>query len=150
MLRPLSTDDPTNKIVGRRPKDRGSSSNGSVNAEMRRLCANPLDRLSEKLLDWDFQSTLSEDKKRPISSVNPTKLPIVFHNYPEYIKSWEPLVIEEMMENVISNFISRGLSGVRGGYLQFSTNEVVPTALLQVDGVFKGNSGNRNVPDSDW
>lgn len=149
LLQPIGQD--SVKIVGRRPRDKNGGNEGSSNNnDVKRVCANPLDRLCEQLLDWEFLNTLQNDKKRPISTGKLSKLPIIFHNYMEYIKLWEPLVVEEIKETAISNFVSQGPHNIRTGFIQFKANETIPTALFSIEAIFRANNTNRNnLPDSD-
>ena len=59
---------------------------------------NPLNRLCLKLLDWDIFSSTSQDVVENLPTV-----PITFDSYRSYVKTWEPLLIEEMRASILSN-----------------------------------------------
>lgn len=109
------------------------------NVHIKRICANPLDRLCDLLLDWDVMADLakpptgkpSADENSALEPVG-EQLPAFFSCFHEYISRWEPLVIEEMKENVLSNFRSKTIQGVKKGYLQFSCTDVLPHAVLEI------------------
>ena len=150
-------------IVGRRPKTKDHQFSISslvpqkfneVNG-IKRVCANPLDRLSELLLDWEFEKSFlsesdrgnSRNKSSIASAANllesPSawsrpefvKLPLTFQSFQEYISLWEPLMIEEMRENILSNYKTKSANEISKGCFQFQSSKVLPSTTLTVEAV---------------
>lgn len=75
---------------------------------------NPLDRLSEALLNWDILRAAqlssvrrSVDEEYERSSQNGlSTLPDIYHNYEEYITAWEPVMITDVKAGITSKFSS--------------------------------------------
>lgn len=112
---------PKGPIIGLRPKKRREAFSG----EIKPVCNNPLERLCEKLLDWNFyeQCCLAATTKTKDMPVKPFhNVPTVFESYNEYIEVWEPLVFDEIRANVLNNFAAR-LKRVRSKEFQFSVSE---------------------------
>jgi hypothetical protein len=149
-------------IIGRRPKHKSgqdataTSSNLMFNQPNRpdisgfkRICSNPLDRLCEILLDWDFPASMlaTMKSKNGGTEVHGTfdnlyfnengfiKLPLTFQNFYEYITMWEPLIIEEMKENVLSNYKTKPLSVIRRGCIQFKSADRLPHVMHTVEAI---------------
>lgn len=152
-------------IIGRRPKAKDPNippSSTSVppmkeNANLKRICANPLDRLCEILLDWDFGAAITASLNKPSNGRDSppnaldhpefVKLPLTFNNFHQYIMMWEPLMIEELRENVISNYKTKPLNEIKKGFLQFKSSDRLPLATHTLDVVVVPASGNPNDPD---
>lgn len=150
---------PPTKIIGLRPKikenrEGGSHVSGSNRNNIISPCVNPLDRLCEKLLGWDFMKDLEQNLKhsnniqelresRSAANANALrpelkKVPITFNTYLEYLNIWEPLAIEEMKAQITSEF--RGLVSDRvtlnTGIMQFTCEDLCPNITHQVDAIF--------------
>ena len=61
-----------------------------------RPCANPIDRLCQMLMGWN----IFHPKQNPESIA---KIPSKFTSVGEYVSVWEPLLIDEIKENILSN-----------------------------------------------
>lgn len=108
-------------IVGLRPKKRREAFSGDIKP----FCSNPLERLCEKLLDWNFYehcclAATTKTKDMPVQPFH--HIPTVFQSFNEYISIWEPLVFDEIRANVLNNFAVR-LKRVRSKEFQFSFSE---------------------------
>ncbi len=98
---------------------------------------NPLDRMTKQLLKFDFieaindaRSNLSvlsleEGAKSPMR-----QLPNTFASYIEYIKLWEPLLINEIQETIVSNFIKQDVRNIPMGKVTAQENEQKTTPEL--------------------
>lgn len=89
-------------LVSNQNRADGSSSNGSSSM----LCSNPLERLCELLLDWRILDDISSGRNtRTDNNTGSTfnLLPNSFLTCQEYVTAWEPLLIEEIKANVVSN-----------------------------------------------
>jgi hypothetical protein len=149
-------------IIGRRPKHKSGLDSAATNSTsmfnhhnrpdisgFKRICSNPLDRLCEILLDWDFPTSMLATMKSKNGGTETNvaydnlyfnengfiKLPLTFQNFYEYITMWEPLIIEEMKENVISNYKTKPLHEIKRGYLQFKSIDRLPHVMHTVDAV---------------
>jgi hypothetical protein len=90
---------------GLRPKVRNAQKKdqtGSKPAQITQMCANPLDRLCELIVDWRILEDVSKDRKARNSSTF-SDLPKCYIDYQYYLTSWEPLLIEEIKANILSN-----------------------------------------------
>jgi hypothetical protein len=75
------------------------STSSFVLSKPRALCNNPLDRLSELLLNWNILNESGEqDQVEKLPSV-----PDVFESYKQYISVWEPLFIHETKASIYSS-----------------------------------------------
>lgn len=83
---------------------------------------NPLDRLCELLLSWDIISALSSPTATNFVSIN--SLPSAFNDMKEYIEVWEPLIVEEIKANIISNAPSN-MKSRRGGTVNLASLDVI-------------------------
>jgi hypothetical protein len=76
-----------------------SSVTSLVLSKPRPLCSNPLDRLSELLLNWNIlNENEDQDQVNQLASV-----PDVFESYKHYLKIWEPLFIHETKASIYSS-----------------------------------------------
>jgi hypothetical protein len=90
---------------GLRPKVRNAQKKdqtGPKLAQATQICANPLDRLCELILDWRILEDVSKDRQARNSSTF-SDLPKCYSNFQYYLTSWEPLLIEEIKANILSN-----------------------------------------------
>lgn len=125
-------------IVGRRPKERAPSSfqsnNSSYDPKLRSICGNADHRFSNLLLDWDVMKDFNREKK-PSSietekNASPSTIPAIFSCFHEYITKWEPLLIMEVKETIVSNFMSKPKNR-KTGSLQFVVDEAISTAYFE-------------------
>ena len=70
---------------------------------------NPLFKFCELILNWNIldeyqNEQFLNDNGNASKGLNGT-IPIIFHSQHQYIDIWEPLVMEEIKANTISNFI---------------------------------------------
>lgn len=138
--------EPKGSIVGLRPKKRRDV----LPLDVKPVCSNPLQRLVEKLLDWNFydQCCLAAKTKTKDMPVKPfLHVPTVFQSYNEYIDVWEPLVFDEIRANVLNNFAVR-LKTLRSKEFQFSLseNKFKDSNLMTIETQFLPSSKN-NVSD---
>ncbi|RYG95315.1 hypothetical protein EON65_56155 [archaeon] len=121
----------------------------------KRLCSNPIDRLCDLLLPWDFYGALSSPSDS--SSSNNEKLsqvPLSFSCYHHYISVWEPLMLEEMRQSILSTFqgTSSSSSGQAGGgrrltgHFQFSLPDKLTEKSVTLQGMFTS----ENDSDEDY
>ena len=90
----------------------------SSNNAYSRACENIADRLAEKLVDWKFTEVLHEREMGTLSANERLKedeesikhIPTTYKNFFEYLHTWEPLLIEEIKEQVYTNFIQNYFS----------------------------------------
>lgn len=139
------------QIIGRRPKQKDATGlNNPTKAlttlsTIKRLCSNPLDRLCEMLLDWDISAfRLSKRNEEEIIRPEYAKLPLIFQNFHEYITLWEPLMIEEMRENVKSNYRTKPSREIKKGTIQFKSADRLPHTMHTVEAVATPANGNPN------
>jgi hypothetical protein len=119
-------------VIGRRPKQKDgttgqihTSASLSTMASVKRICANPLDRLCELLLDWEI-SSFSAAKNSEDVPPEFAKLPLNFQHFHEYVTLWEPLMIEEMKENVKSNYRTKPARELKKGHFSFKSSDRLP------------------------
>jgi hypothetical protein len=99
--------------------DLSKSKNSSVNAPDKGnstsnvlVNSNPLDRLCSRLLSWKFvqdaskavQSRADRSFDHVILPEGIQVLPNVYKSFEDYASAWEPLMIEEMKESILSHF----------------------------------------------
>jgi hypothetical protein len=85
---------------------KGSSTNSAI------VNSNPLDRLCSRLLSWKFVQDASKAVQsrtdRIFEYIMPTEgiqvLPNVYKSFEDYASAWEPHMIEEMKESILSHF----------------------------------------------
>jgi hypothetical protein len=82
----------------------------------------PLDRLSQRLLDWELLNEFNKgtglksvdiEYEQPLPDA-PPKLPDVYRTYDEYISAWEPMMIKDMQDSIVSKFSSNLESSAAG------------------------------------
>ncbi len=143
---------------------KGINGGTSTSAEpqfIKRLCSNALDRMCEKVLDIDFvQSIVDRSTTKAVTGQGNIKngdnrglalLPIVYDTFFDYVRAWEPLLILEMREAMISNFLSN-VAGrcVQDGIVQFTIPEVLSTNVTSIDILFRpSGKGNSNFGNGD-
>ena len=102
-------------ISGLRPKQRNTQKTSSIlgdgppqplriESAQVHLCANPLDRMCELLLDWRILSDINGGRgSKGISDSSDLRLPTSYISHQSYLESWEPLLLEEVKASIISN-----------------------------------------------
>jgi len=91
------------KRIIRAPKAGGAAAGGNTGATGRSndsvyvACRNPIDRFCQLLLPTKLYQQSSED----ISSVQ--QIPMKFSNISEYVRTWEPLLVQEIKDHIISS-----------------------------------------------
>jgi hypothetical protein len=83
---------------------------------------NPLERLAERLLDWNVlqEAAINASPKSvddvyehpPVTSL--AKLPEVYKSFDEYVEAWEPPMIADMRSGVVSKFFTLVNESARG------------------------------------
>jgi hypothetical protein len=99
---------------GLRPLIRRNKTKGSTTG--------PLDRLSQHLLDWDILAAVG--KVNPNKSVDveyeqpppevSDKLPDVYRTYEDYINAWEPMMIKDIQDSIVSRFSTNADAALAG------------------------------------
>ena len=102
-------------VSGLRPKQRMQGKANSTDAlvssllsgarrNQAQVCANPLDRMCELLLGWRILEDVGRGRSsKNTSSSDLERLPYTYPDYEAYLKSWEPLLIEEVKAGVLTN-----------------------------------------------
>eukprot|EP01039_Chlorochromonas_danica_P005350 gene5350-5886_t len=140
-------------VVGRRPKstahpsessktgkDNNNKEGGGYNPHTKRLCANPLDRLCDHLLDWNLTTDLKEQlqNRKSVDDLSSSttgqedSLPSAFSCFHEYISLWEPLLLTEMKANVVTNFRSKSMQSLKKGLLQFTLSDHISSVSHEI------------------
>ncbi len=109
---------PKISVAGRTTRVSGFSARNSASH------GNPLGRLCDCILSWDIMddacqnlSPKSFDWVRDHSTIEPVSvLPNVYLSYSSYVEAWEPLMIREVQESLISKFSSLMSSTVSGTF----------------------------------
>ena len=57
---------------------------------------NPLDQMCKLILEWKLDSITDMIERPP-------KIPLIFDSIENYIRIWEPLLVSDMKENILSN-----------------------------------------------
>jgi hypothetical protein len=83
---------------------------------------NPLERLAERLLDWNVlqEAAINASPKSvddvyehpPVTSL--AKLPDVYKSFDEYVAEWEPPMIADMRSGIVSKFFTLVNESARG------------------------------------
>eukprot|EP01031_Cornospumella_fuschlensis_P034192 gene34192-41390_t len=111
---------------------------------VKRICSNPLDRLCDLLLPWDFYSELTSPSA--ITSIDKLlNVPLSFSCYMHYISVWEPLMLEEMRRSILSSFLappsSSAVSKRLAGHFQFSLPDKLAEKSVTLQGMFTVDGG---------
>ncbi len=128
--------DPTKRVVsGLRPKSKKTDSTApkptpSVGKSLRATSVNPLDRLCDLLLPWNMLDQYAQEKKRSKGVCNTPKdhlIPDSFKTAEDYVSVWEPLVVDEIKANILSNLSANLRGAQRHGYVS-----VISTGVLDL------------------
>jgi DNA-binding Xre family transcriptional regulator len=150
----MSMNNVTDKVViGRRPKQKDAtteqihtSASLSTLASVKRICANPLDRMCELLLDWEISSFAASKNSEDVPPEF-AKLPLNFQHFHEYVTLWEPLMIEEMKENVKSNYRTKSAKELKKGHFSFKSSDRLPHITHTLEAAAVPASGSASDPD---
>lgn len=121
-----------------------------------RLCSNPLDRLSDLLLDWDMLGSYPSNDTSSSSAITSTSardgklvpLPLIYDSFQRYIEYWEPLLIQEIKAAAMTNFQAIPSKKVLTGTARISPYQDIPrTKTVSIDAIFSSNHG-PNTPDA--
>jgi hypothetical protein len=136
-------DDASVKVVsGLRPKIRNVKKQNDPNLAKPLLqkqqntvqvCANPLDRLCELLLDWRILDDVGRklDFRSEVTAF--PNLQNSFPCYQEYLSSWEPLLIDEMKANILTNLPMSTKRQSKRGTAMVSTQGASKTDALLIN-----------------
>jgi hypothetical protein len=105
------------------------------------LCSNPLEKMCGHLVCWSLLEDLKESNGQrsggPVQEeVSLPRLPISFSTCREYIESWEPLLVEEIKANILSNVPMNSRRPKKGQATVSNLGSSSPTSrliTLQVD-----------------
>lgn len=114
-------------LSGLRPKKRGErSSNRNEPTQVHQvvkptvpICNNPLERLAGKLSSWRLVDNLIKDQPSKDFDVIPDR----FEDFSAYLTAWEPLLLEELKANILSNVSA----------LRDTTSNAGPVNVVQLD-----------------
>ena len=67
-------------------------------------CSNPLDRLCALLLGWQILDDVGKERSsNSVFDSNYVPLPTCYETYQQYLRCWEPMLIEEIKAGILSN-----------------------------------------------
>ena len=102
---------------GLRPKSKTSATSvrkyatSTIGRSNQARDGNPLDRLSAILLDWNILDDVVTSNKKSYESDKNWQLdgevevlPEVYRTYDEYAEAWEPIMIKEIQDAIVSKF----------------------------------------------
>jgi hypothetical protein len=94
-----------------------------------------LERMCRLVLTWPFLEDLDiamakTDKLGVIEMNEQEKIPLVFKSYSQYLSCWEPLLIQEIKANLISNFSAKVKSKLNLGFIELYRKIDESTDLL--------------------
>ena len=106
---PSMIDDSANKKILKKIRSshvtKGVSNESSRNEPLEnasnKICVNPIERLCTLLLDWEMLSSGSKSSREQAESFQ--SIPLSFPSTEDYIRTWEPLLVDEIKENLMSN-----------------------------------------------
>lgn len=89
------------------------------------IVSNPLDRLCESLLSWEILNEI----KNPINKQY-DQVPLCFRDYSQYLKTWEPLLMEEIKSSILSTISSLLSNQVITGKINMECTDIVDNGSL--------------------
>ena len=148
-LRPKASSE---KISDRRPV-------GKRNFLLKSANVNPLLRLTERLLNWDFMHELvMNDSIKSIdadvdeqNNEELAPLPDIYETYEDYVEAWEPVMIKEIQDSTLSKFFGGVDSQLAGSVLctvienrstTITTTATVPSAVMSLECKFSFDTSN--------
>lgn len=144
------------RITANRSHFEAKNGKEGYNPHTKRLCANPLDRLCDRLLDWNLTTDLKEqlqnrksvDDLSSSSTDQEDSLPSAFSCFHEYISRWEPLLLTEMKANVVTNFRSKSMQSLKKGLLQFSLSDHISNVSHEIHCLVSSERGGEHDPNA--
>ena len=139
-----SSSESTSTSSGLRPKGKPQVSNSLKNGKSafsRSRHAgdgNPLDRLSEIILGWNILEDVANTTRKSFESDKNWQLdgavdvlPDVYRSYNEYASAWEPIMIKEMQDAIVSKFASTIESALSGTLHSTVASHRSPDSTMQ-------------------